>query len=49
MRLIIELASIMYVLILVYLVLSHGRESTNILSTTFRGTTGLVRVLQGRG
>lgn len=48
MRLIIEIVSLTYVLILVYLVLTHGRQGVNILNSLFRGYQGSVAVLQGR-
>jgi hypothetical protein len=47
-RLALEILSITYVLVLAYLVLTHGRQSTNILNSLFRGYQGSVRVLQGR-
>lgn len=47
-RLIIEIASLMYVLILVYLVLSKGQAAVNLAGTGFSGVTGLVKALQGR-
>lgn len=48
MRLALEFMSLAYVLILAYLVLTHGRQTTNIANSLFRGTTGTIRVLQGR-
>lgn len=48
MRLLLEIVSLTYILILAYLVLSHGKASQGLLGTTFRGYTGAVRALQGR-
>ena len=48
MRLALELMSLTYVLILVYLVLTHGRNSVKLVDSLFSGYKGSVRVLQGR-
>lgn len=48
MRLVIEILSITYILVLAYLVLTHGRQTSQILGTLFRGYQGSVKVLQGR-
>lgn len=48
MRLVIEILTITYVLVLVYLVLTHGTAARGILGSLFRGYQGSVAVLQGR-
>lgn len=48
MRLAIEILSITYILVLAYLVLTHGNAAKGILGSLFRGYQGSVTVLQGR-
>lgn len=48
MRLVLEFMSLAYVLILVYLVLTHGNAARGLLGGVFRGTQGTITVLQGR-
>lgn len=48
MRLVLEFMSIAYVLILAYLVLTHGKAAEGIAGTLFGGTNKLVRSFQGR-
>lgn len=49
MRLLIEILSITYILVLVYLILTHGDAAKGILGSLFSGYQGSVAVLQGRG
>lgn len=48
MRLVLEFMSLAYVLILVYLVLSHGRQTARLGNVAFGGANRLIRSLQGR-
>ena len=48
MRLAIEVISVTYLLVLAYLVLTHGTAANNLVRSLFTGYTGAVKALQGR-
>lgn len=48
MRLAVQLLSITYLLVMAYLILTHGKPAVNLVDSLFKGYTGSVKVLQGR-